>query len=297
VAGTNEFIIANTSVTLGTDINLQFKSYVDSCFTDVYMVFRVADENGEIVETTATDYTVDSKGRWVFTYEGVNPQLMGEMIDATMYGNLNGYQVEVCKSQSVEAYAKTLLGMNIDDATRQMVSDLLVYGAVAQEFKDYDVENPVTDGATNLTPSTFPGCDALGGHYKMDDSVVAANDTHDVITYALTLTNKVTLKLAMTLDDATKYTYQITVNGEILTYTSDDLTYDESKGRYYLMFDLLASELDSAVTLVILENGEQVSRAMTTSATDYIKKYGEGYGVTSDLLQVLYNYGKSAEAM
>ena len=106
------------------------------------------------------------------------------------------------------------------------------------------------------------------------------------------------MKFGFVLDDPELYTYDVTINGETLTYTAKDLTYDADTNRYYLVFsEIYATEFDEIVTVVVKENGMDVSRMLAFSVNTYIyKNQNTDDAATRELLQAIFNYGKSAQA-
>ena len=270
---------------------------VDSCFNNVYVTFTVTDASGEVFESVASDYTIDeSNGRYVFVYEGINPQLMGDTIVATLTGTLNGVQVTFSYEYSVISYCQKQLDKATNTAEfKTLLSDMLVYGAKAQILQKYNTDQLVTDLVTGLTPSTFPGSDELVKGQVVGNTELK-NDIADVKTASLALSNKVGINFGMALDNPSLYTYQVTVNGETTAYTESDLSYNETNGRYYLEVSVLATEFDTPVTLIILKDGVQVSRSLTYTANTYIKANCDKGDAMADVLQALYNFGKSSEA-
>lgn len=282
--------ISSVALALDNNIGVWYKATVPAGTTSAYMVFEF---NGVI--TKVTDYTVDETGRYCFYFTGVNPQLMGDNICATMYATVNGKEVTDCVPEySVRTYCVNMLSKGISAELETLISDMLVYGAQAQLRKGYKVNQLVTDGLL-LTPSEFQTLDSSSNKQIITGN---KNSLHDVVSAALVLGNSVAVRFGFVLDDPDLYTYEVTIRGNTLRYTAEDLTYDESNGRYYLDFtNLFATDFDEAITVAVMENGVQVSRTVVYSVNTYIwKNQNSDNESLRAILRAAYNYGKSAKA-
>ena len=285
-----ELKINSAALALSNDISVMYKVTVPAGYSNAYMVFE-----SEGVKTTVTDYTVEADGKYCFTFTGVNPQLMGNNISATLYATYAGTEYSDCVAQySVLTYCVNQLGKDISDEFRTLISDLLVYGAKAQVYTGYKTDALVTEGL-ELNASTFSELDSS---YNQQKATGVKNQLHDVVSAGLTLSNNVAVKFGFILDDLELYTYAVTVEGETVTFKADALTYNAETDRYYLEFsDINATEFDEIITVAVLENGEQVSRTLEYTVNTYIyKNQNTDDTALRELLHAIYNYGEAAKA-
>lgn len=295
VPGTEDlpFRLKSVSLELASDITVLYKAIVPAGFTNAYVEFEV-----EGVTQRVTDYSVEeSTGRYVFRYKGINPQQMGDNINATLYATLDGMEVSWNSPRySVRTYVQNKLA---DDSSskelKTLCSDLLVYGSMVQLRKGYKVDALVTEDL-ELTPSVFPGVDKIVNGLSITNTE-RENELHDVKSASLILSNQVSICFGFVLDDPQLYTYQVEMKGNVFIYEASDLTYDEAQGRYYLEFsEFNASGFDAVATVVILQDGIPVSRSISYSVNTYVRNKGENTDAIGNVLRALYNYGRSAAA-
>ena len=281
--------IQSAAPVLSDDIIMRYYVNVPETFTDAYMVFAF---NG--VETVVTDYTVTADGRLCFAFEGINPQKMGDNISATLYTTVGGEVLtDTVAEFSMLAYCKNQLATSTDAKVLTLISDLLVYGAKTQVYQGYKTDKLVTEGL-ELTPSTFPGLD------ESFNKLTITGEADPAVRYTsanLILSGKMTLRLTVATADPTAYTYKITVNGVTTEYTAEDLV-EAGAGKYYLYFDeLKATAFDDVITAEIESNGNQISQVVTYSVNTYVQAFQNTDDVAlHELLEAIYNYGKSAKA-
>ena len=281
--------INSASLVLSDDICMNYYVSVPAGAENVYMTFQL---NGET--TTVTDYTIDANGRYVFCFAGINPQLMGDDICATVYATVGGKQITDCvAAYSVRAYCVSQLNKFADDDKLvRLISDLLVYGAKNQIYQGYKTDKLVTEGL-ELKPSTFPGVD------ESENVLHVSGLAHKAVRYSgvtLVLGNKVVLRLTVQTNDPDAFTYTVSSCGVDTVYTGEDLV-KVSDGKYYLYFDeLKATGFDETVTATISCNGENVSQTVTYSVNSYIQKNQNAEDeALRELVQAIYNYGRSAD--
>ncbi len=151
--------ITGASITAGVDLTMKY--YVRLIDTTLVgegqklaMIFTM---NGKTVTVSANEALVD--GEYVFEFDGIAPQQMADLIDAALViVNESGAVVDTLaekKSYSVKANAEALLALYPEDAgLRQLVVDMLTYGAMAQNYKDHNVENLANkDLSSEVAPS------------------------------------------------------------------------------------------------------------------------------------------------
>lgn len=282
------FKINSAFLTLSSDISVIYRATIPADFENAYMVFNV---NGK--EYTTTSYDRDETGKYLFSYPGINPQMMTDNISTTLYATVDGMQVSYNHANySVLQYCNRLMEQNSDDELKNLISDLLVYGAASQMHVGYKTDALVTDlFAHELSAGTFPGVDAVTNRFAL----VGGKTDNDITNAALNLSNKVVLRFGFTISDTerSKYTVKITMSGNEFLFNASDL-YQED-GKYWINFsEFSACQFDSLVTVCLMEGDTQVSRTLTYSVNSYIANNGGDDSDFARLLQSVYNYGVSA---
>ena len=262
---------------------------VPAGFENAYVVFDV---NG--VKYTATSFGKDTNGRDLFSYPGINPQMMGDNISTTVYATVDGMEVSYTHaSYSVLQYCNRQFELGAADKLKTLISDLLVYGAASQKQIGYKTDALVTDLFNyELTPSTFPGVASITNK----QTVTGSKTANDVVSASLNLSNQVVLKFGFqfTDTDLSKYTIKVVVAEKVCTYSVADC-YAEG-GKYYLNFaDYSSTQFDDTVTVCVMEGDTVVSRTLTYSVNTYIAKNAGADTDFARLLQAVYNYGISAK--
>jgi hypothetical protein len=291
IEGGNEFKINSAYLTLASDVSVIFRATIPAGFMNAYMVFNV---NG--VEYYAYSMGQDATGKDLFSYPGINPQMMGDNINATLYASVNGMEVTPIKTvnYSVLQYCNKQLptaGNNF----KTLISDLLVYGAASQIKLGYKTDALVTDLATTtLTPSTFPGVDAIT---NQQNAIGDKNPIADVTGVGLNLSNQVVCKFGFTItdEDPYKYTIKIKIGSKESEYTMYDCY--EDGGKYWINYcDYSASQFDDTITVTLWDGETQVGRTFTYSVNSYFFKNANSADAgLAQLVQAVYNYGVSAK--
>ena len=280
------FKINSASLELANNINVIYHTTLPAGFSDAYMVFDAYNTS-----TTVSHYSTGTDGRYRFSYEGIKPHLMGENICATLYATFEGKLVRCIVAQySVRQYCVKQFSKDPSPALRQLLSDLLIYGEKAQNYMNYNPDQPVTDGL-DLTPSTFQ---PLGDAANKQVISGEANSTIDYNSASLTLSNNVAIRLRISADDVSAYTYRITVNDIPYDYTAEQLT--KIDDYYYLDFDkLYVTQFDQVITATILQGETQVGRTVQYSINSYIfKNQATSDTALREILQAVSNYSVSA---
>jgi hypothetical protein len=289
IEGGNEFKINSAYLTLASDVSVIFRATIPAGFMNAYMVFNV---NG--VEYYAYSFGVDNEGRDLFSYPGINPQMMGDNICATVYATVDGMEVSYTHANySVLQYCNRQFELGAADKLKVLISDLLVYGAASQKQVGYKTDALVTDLFNyELKASTFPGV----GNINNQQAVPGDKTANYVVSAGLNLSNQVVLKFGFqfTDTDRSKYTIKITIGDKVCTYNAAECYAEGS--RYYLNFsDYSASQFDDTVTVCVMEGDTVVSRTLTYSINTYIVKNAGADTDFARLLQAVYNYGVSAK--
>ena len=274
------------SLNITNDINVLYTVNVPVGYTDPYMVFEF---NGK--SYTVTNRDIDTRGKSVFKFVGVVPQMIGENIKATLYATNGGNLESVTKAEySVKTYCVNWLAKDIDTDFRALLSDLLAYGAAAQQYND-QTDGLVNENVTGYAPGTF----AEVTETVKGISGGTENDPAKWNSVALRYENAMAMKFKFTATDTT-LTVKISINGKETTYKVSDLT---KEGDNYVVYfrGILATEYGDVVTATFYNGDTQVGQSATYSVNSYVySKQGDSNTALADLVKATYNYGVSASA-
>ena len=134
--------IVGMSITLSDDISINFYTVLSEAHTGAVMRFTV---NGETVLVNGTE---TDDGKWKFVFSGIGPQSMTVEVYAELM--LDGEVIYSHDPVSVKSYADMLFDMSHEDLDiteekfgelKVLITNLLRYGACAQIYREYNLEN------------------------------------------------------------------------------------------------------------------------------------------------------------
>lgn len=264
--------VDSASLTIGEEISVNYYVTMSDAFADAKMTFTV-DGIETAIDPVAGEF-VD--GRYVFSVK-LAPQFMASNIKAELI--FNGNTIAAKDTYSVKEYAQNKLNAADSSAElKQLVSDMLRYGAAAQRYLDsntadealatYGVENMLDAVNTEVSEdaNNFSYTDAQEPAYFMGAGVYFDN------------VNKIFVKLSTT-ENVT-----LTINGKAVEITGTTVYTD----------GITATNFATEYTFVLSYNGEVVQTlTYTVNAYAFAKQGTTEMGV---LAIALYNYGASATA-
>lgn len=283
--------ISGASISVGTDLTMNY--YVDVISGNVSqdqlsMRFTMNDT----VETVTDSKIVD--GEYVFAFDGIAPQQMCDNISAELL--LNGDVIATQATNSVKSNAQALLNTYKDDttekgiATVRFVTNMLYYGAAAQEYANYNVEALATDSVENMVSKaeTTPNDSdkfVLVGNTDSTLKIASASCLFDNV-------NKLCFKFYV--GEGKADTLTITVGGKTVALSDCE---DLGNGYYRFMTDAIyATDLDRAVVVVLNDGTNDVS-TLTYSVNSYAYSMMNSTNTEMvELAMALYRYGMSADA-
>ena len=205
----------------------------------------------------------DSETRmYVFTLNGINPQCMGDEIDA--YLLLDGVEKANKLDYTVEANLLMLREKYKDDtALVTLVNDILAYGSAASEYKGY---GSMTD-------------DYVSSDREIPTTNVAPSDAFTGYTVTFGQVNYIKIKVNL-------------ADGNTLYLGETDIT-NELVDGIYKTAGIAPTDFDNVFNFTV-KNGDETVATFALSVNDYISanKDSESMG---NLVKALYNYGVSAE--
>ena len=265
-------------------------------------------ENSEI-----TDYTYDATtGKYRFEFKGICSDEMSNTVKCTLCANVgNQAYASVTKEFSVKKYAEAILqmyGSKTDEESKKLCTlmvDMLNYGAAAQKYFGRNTRNLANSGLTDAQkalatqlPSTFESVKNVqplsGSTATFKTVALSLLNTVDFITYvAFTNTpgNNVVAELSYpTVEGGTA----------VVKKKIKDCEYEEGKGRYRIVFDAIPSlYFKTPFTVVVKDNGKQISPTLTYSYESYVKAIVEGSDYSTemkDLARCMLAYGEAANS-
>ncbi len=241
---------------------------------------------------------------YYFTLEGLNAVSMNHEITAKLHMEKDGKAyVSNPDLYSVATYAYSQLNKEGSaESLKALCANLLRYGSVAQQFKNY-CTNDLPDGKMTDAHKAYLS-DMEGITFDTVNRVL--DDLEEpAVTWAgksLILDSKVTLKFIFNggeysgdpTDLSLKVTYTNTQGKTVTTTLKGAEVYPSGANRYCFDFDgLLAAELRSTVSVAVYDGETRVSPTLEYSASSY------GTGKTGDLLtlcKALMAYSDMAKA-
>ena len=258
--------IMGASITLGETLTMNYYVTLLETYENVTMNFTM---DGETTANVNGEKVAD--GQYKFSFE-VPPQYMGAEIDANL---MSGDVLLAEKNDySIKKYAESkLTAQDSSEELKQLITDMLYYGAEAQKYINYNVENLVTDG---VNPSEVKP--------EETDSVFSyTSDTENATQYFVGAdvwfgdVNKLVIEIATT-EDVT-----LTINGKEVNVESTTIITE----------GIIATDFDKVFTFVIECNG--VTQTLTYSVNSYLYAM-QSNPTVRELALALYRYGASAEA-
>ena len=296
------------------DANLKFKSYSVSLASNIEMNFNVAQStlegyddpyvvvniNGE--ETTIEDYTV-SGTNYVFKFDKIYPQLVGENVTAVLHakqGRADHYSAPYTKS--VKGYCENMFkhDHNTYGKLHTLLVNLLNYGQAAQKYVNFKTNELCTRNLTAEQKAwalTLADCDEPQS-VKNYHAETISNPSIVFKSAGLSIGSTVGIKMNFTTPDIDNTTIVATINGNDYTFTSED--FEPVSGytdRYCVIFsNVLSNEMGTTVYFKGYQNGKLASDTATYSIASYVAAHINDSSNIADLVSAMYLYSEAAKA-
>ncbi len=268
--------VESWNLTLADDLSVNFKIALSEEIYDTAQILITV--CGYTKTFDAKDLSVNADDNSLMVSSVVSAAQMGEHITVQI---VNGEDVSVTKTYSVLQYAQTILAEESMSSYHSLVKEMLNYGAMAQVYFDYDVENLVNDGITGVAATDVP---------EMSEDMTVSDNISSLNFYGSTLVfrDRIAVRYYFT-GDVTGCTF--TVNGNTYTPVSKD-------GMYYVeIADILPQDLDQQITLTVTDAGGN-ELFVTYGPMNYIVRMNnKGSDSLKNLVKALYNYYLAAKAM
>ena len=267
----------SASLNIGKDLTMRYhvKISTGESADDFAVRFTLND-----LVVTVTEYTFDDSGKPVFSFCGIAPQLMGDTVVAEL---LKGNDVMDSNEYSVKEYvADALVIYSNDNNLKQLLADLLNYGAAAQLYIGYKVDELVTDGFDLSAASTAVPTAA-------DFKKTASTSTDPNVKFTASgvrfdYNNRIYVKFTAPSLDGIK----VTVNGQEL-----EIEATNQANVYIAYSDAISALHFTELVTFTLSSGGAAVQTLTYTINDYAyAKMGDT--PIGRLSLALYRYGKSA---
>ncbi|MBR2547876.1 MAG: hypothetical protein IKF07_06775 [Eubacterium sp.] len=292
--------ITSANVVLENDITMK-----------LYATFAEEPDEGSISmnvtmngEGTEIPGTLQSDGRYVFRYQDISPEYIGDEFDAVMTYAVNGEQfTDTLENYSVKKYCMktlelldqdklTLPSTATEEETRILMVDTLFYGAEAQNYKDHNTDRLATSDLTDEEK-------ALATEYvrpTADEGVISPlltgtkDDNHYWYSASVMLDNSARLKLFFMapngIDGLT-----VTAGGE-----EREIKTTGTANKYYVeVTDIAADAFGERIETSFSVDGQATGQVLAYNINTYVSMTDE-HATFGPMAQRLYNYGKSSKA-
>lgn len=261
---------------------------------DIDVIYTAKVPEGATASMTFTmnnnSVTVEDDGTHAFAFEGVNPQCMGDNIEATLTVTVDGITYTCAKAEySVRTYCvNKLADETITGAARKLISDTLAYGAAAQTYVGYKTNELVNTGDDILNPdySSFTSLSGLGASFE---GTAAENICWTGA--SLKLTDNVGMTFRFYAESIEGLSIDVEINGREERFSEFASVGDD---LYEITFyGIKATEFGDTVSASFSTGGNTVNYSVNAYVC---AKQADGNTALANLVKALYNYGVSAEA-
>ena len=301
--GNVKLLVSSYSVSLADVLNLNIK--VDTANFEGYDSFFVkfvehfSDGSDDLV-TTISNYTTEGS-RYVFSY-GAPPQRAVNNIDVYVCGVKNGETYTGSyRTFNIKDYIYLQLNKtNVETALKTVYVHLLDYITEAQRVVNYNLDNLANAALTDeMTALRLP-------ENKVYTNIAGTtvNEGASGATYksrSLYCADAVSFKYNFTLDNAQYTTENVKVvvtykdDGVVMAeYTGDQITYDETTGRYTVVVGLIAQNMSKAFELnVYTLDGTLITGKTLTNSIESQVATNKDTTITA-MLDAMMQYGRAA---
>ena len=229
-----------------------------------------------------------------FTFSGIAPQYMNDALTAVLRRANDATYATTSSSYSIRQYCQALLSDgSVPADTKTLVSDLLCYGAAAQNYLDYRTDALVTTGVTGMTASEFT---TISGAPAAAFSGSGSNG------YKLTecglhfdSLNRLFVRFTAPDPDAIKITYSVAGEDRGRAVIRTD-------GLGYIAYTegLVTTDFDKAVIFTMTDNKDDGVNVATQSCSYSVKTFmqnnqnNDGEPTVKALARTLAGYQASA---
>ena len=219
----------------------------------------------------------ENNGIYVFTFKNIAPQCMGDNIKAELI--IGGKVVATKEEYSILENVTSEAVMN--DNTRQLIYDLLAYGAAAQKYAGYKTDALVNAGYEDLA--------TVVESVENSDRYVSAplsDARFTAMGVYFSNTNKIYAKISAD-----------NISGVIAKINGKEAVIEQYVDGSYIVYseDIKVADFDKVYTFTIETAAGTQTLKYSVNAWCAVKYDSESERGTAELAKALYAYGVSAE--
>ena len=314
IAGTGLLRVNSASVTLGAAVvmNIGIDTVRTTPFKETYVKVEFGSGNYDV--TDKSNKTTSS--RIYYDFDKVSPDMFGEEVSVTAYAvTEDGI---VCKGHavttSIKDYAYKTLNKTTNEAMKELLVEMLYYGTAYQNYRNYKVDQPVTDNLTEeqkaLHTTDVPEYVKLtNSKFELNPNGTAANDI--VVKAAnLLLEGKVIPQIKIEIPktkNIADYTFTWKVNDKVVPFTYTEhpewfvstTTNNSNNNAYYVQCTILQANQFSIPFYFTAYKGSISSSNQASNVCQYsVESYATGSVVKNNpvlkaLVDQILRYGRA----
>ena len=299
-----EHIFDGASITLTDSIAVNYmvrQSVLDALgYENLYIDFTFRGKDYRVSNYTKT--TIDGVAYYVFTFDKMAPDRMTDTIYATLCGTKDGAKYTSQISEySIRQYCHNILAKSGDEDSelRTLLVDMLNYGAEAQLYSGYNVENLANAGLTEEQLSWgTQGAVTTESDQNLKVKEID-NQTVKWMGAGLYLDEEATLRFIIQTDNIENLVVKATCGTATFEIpASSFVKHDTQKNMYYVYVrGIKAMQMREPVYLTVYNGETEVSNTISYSVESYANaKIGGSDIKLSNLLVAMIKYGDAAKA-
>ena len=280
-------VIKSVQATLGNDITMKF-TLPSNSYT-VSVTIMVNGKETTIPLENPIKEKIGIKYQYIYQFTGLTPQ----MIDREF--TINAYEksgiLRDSYTYSVLEYCNDVLAQDsATSETKQLIAELLNYGAAAQEYVGANSNVlKAAIAAANLSPAET---------FSSDEAIVTSG-TEEIVTGAtvnFSNDNKIVFVISKSAYESLDSSYIVTINGE--TVGKDAWI---ASGDYYCWYSsgIKATAFGDSYKLAVTNADTKTVQTVEISVNAYCSaayKFNGASETLKNLLSATYNYGAAAKA-
>ena len=259
-------------------------AFVTGDYKNPYVVFSLLGE-----ETTVTAYT-SKNDTYIFAFEDIAPDLMNEIITATLYATAKDGSTFVLSTQySVADYCYSVLRAEGTGAElKALMVETLNFGAAAQDYRGNE------SAPANAELTTEEKALGASGALKLTNVRDFGKNDGSVQWYGASLLMGQSIKIRM-------YFQADSISG--LTVKAGEATYTEETigakdGKYYVDYALTPATYGDSISFTVYSGETAVSTTATYSVESYAAVFANRNDVSAEqvaLVKALIRYADAAK--
>jgi len=284
------------SISLQDDFSINFyvdsAAFADGVYRNPYVIFEL-----EGNQTTVAAFAQQDE-YYIFTYEDITPDKMGQKVQATLYADKqDGTQFSVSTAYSVAEYCYAALEQEqTTDTMRTLLVDTLTFGAVCQQYRNGDVAAQELVNAALTEEQQGWGSDET--IRKLNSCRDFGKNNGSVKWYGVSalMGDRVQMRVYFTAEEVTGLTVQaVSDSGQ---WVLDNIKTKD--GLYYVDFGYLnPAQMNEKVSFTVYQGENAVSSVLDYSIESYAAVWVDKTDARPEqveLVKAIIRYGDAAKA-